>query len=413
MDSAGLRQSSTRPESACSEWIPWIGVAGVVAIITLLPAYGWAPDPSLLTMLVIAAFGGPILFLEALTGRYRSLWTRPARYHLPRTLTKYLGLIATVALWAGIYWLLDDYDNERFGPWWDLLAHWLPWVLAVAPIYLLIVDARDPEPEDGLWALGRLCLGRRNPEDAAKLGNHLRGWLVKGFFLPLMCIWLGEQATWMITRLDRGGGVDFELLHRGLFLLDLAIAATGYVLALKASNSHIRSAEPALMGWVVALACYPPFNVFLADHFLAYDVGPGWRQVFGEQSPTMLTIWATIILGLEAIYVWATIPFGIRFSNLTNRGIITTGPYRFCRHPAYLAKNASWWFISLPFVVDAPWHEGLRLSLLLACWNLIYYLRARTEEQHLRQDPTYVAYCDWIDRHGLWARVRALIQRPR
>jgi protein-S-isoprenylcysteine O-methyltransferase Ste14 len=46
---------------------------------------------------------------------------------------------------------------------------------------------------------------------------------------------------------------------------------------------------------------------------------------------------------LTGIYAWATVAFGLRFSNLTYRGVLTNGPYAFTRHPAYLSKNAFWW----------------------------------------------------------------------
>ena len=31
---------------------------------------------------------------------------------------------------------------------------------------------------------------------------------------------------------------------------------------------------------------------------------------------------------------------------------------------------------------------------------MIYFLRARTEEAHLSQDPTYVEYALWMNEHG-------------
>ncbi|MCK5472226.1 DUF1295 domain-containing protein, partial [Candidatus Gracilibacteria bacterium] len=68
-----------------------------------------------------------------------------------------------------------------------------------------------------------------------------------------------------------------------------------------------------------------------------------------------------------------------------NRGIVSRGPYRFVRHPAYLAKNLAWWFEFLPFL-----NPALFLSLL--AWNAIYILRAFTEERHLRADPDYRKY---------------------
>jgi hypothetical protein len=53
------------------------------------------------------------------------------------------------------------------------------------------------------------------------------------------------------------------------------------------------------------------------------------------------------------IYVWSTAVFGLRFSDLTHRGIITNGPYRWVKRPAFLTKNLSWWMISVPFIAGA------------------------------------------------------------
>jgi protein-S-isoprenylcysteine O-methyltransferase Ste14 len=101
------------------------------------------------------------------------------------------------------------------------------------------------------------------------------------------------------------------------------------------------------------------------------------------------------------IYALCTVSFGLRFSNLTHRGIITSGPYRFTKHPAYWSKNLSWWLVSVPFVSEFGWKMALRNCCILGLVNLIYYARARTEERHLSRDPTYVAYALWMNEHGL------------
>jgi len=111
------------------------------------------------------------------------------------------------------------------------------------------------------------------------------------------------------------------------------------------------------------------------------------------------------ILFLIGIYVWASIAFGIRFSNLTHRGILTNGPYRYTKHPAYISKNLSWWLISMPFLSAASPIEALRHSLLLIAVNTIYFFRARTEERHLSFDPTYVDYAKYIEVKGIFAAI--------
>jgi hypothetical protein len=112
-----------------------------------------------------------------------------------------------------------------------------------------------------------------------------------------------------------------------------------------------------------------------------------------------------MILLLVAIYVWSTIAFGARFSNLTHRGIITNGPYRYSKHPAYLSKNLSWWLISTPFMLSGNAAQSLRACILLCMLNGIYYLRAKTEERHLSLDPVYRQYVLWIEQHGLLRRL--------
>jgi hypothetical protein len=95
--------------------------------------------------------------------------------------------------------------------------------------------------------------------------------------------------------------------------------------------------------------------------------------------------------------------FGIRFSNLTYRGVLTHGPYRFTRHPAYLSKNLFWWASVLPFLVSSgSVVDAVRNSLFLLAVNAIYYWRARTEEAHLlAEDPKYRDYHAWMEANGL------------
>jgi len=92
------------------------------------------------------------------------------------------------------------------------------------------------------------------------------------------------------------------------------------------------------------------------------------------------------IILLLLVYLWATLSLGTRCSNLTNRGIVKGGAYRFIRHPAYIAKNTAWWLTILP-VMSIP------AFLSMLTWSFIYYLRAITEERHLIKDPDYQKYC--------------------
>jgi protein-S-isoprenylcysteine O-methyltransferase Ste14 len=169
---------------------------------------------------------------------------------------------------------------------------------------------------------------------------------------------------------------------------------------LRLFDSHIRSVEPTMSGWVIALMCYQPFYSAVGSAYFHYDDEIYWDNWL-EGWPTVRAAWAVAVVFLLIIYSLSTVSFGLRFSNLTHRGIITSGPYRFTKHPAYISKNLSWWLISVPFISAHGWVEALRNCGVLLLLNLVYYARARTEERHLSFDPTYVAYALWMNERGL------------
>jgi protein-S-isoprenylcysteine O-methyltransferase Ste14 len=91
-----------------------------------------------------------------------------------------------------------------------------------------------------------------------------------------------------------------------------------------------------------------------------------------------------LISALWGIFAWASVSLGFKGSNLTNRGIVASGPYRFVRHPAYTAKVLLWIIQGIFF---AQFTTGILMAFLI-----IYFLRAWTEERHLSLDPDYLEY---------------------
>ena len=333
----------------------------------------------------------------------------------PRTWVKFAGLLGTLALLAGLYWLFPEYRAKLYDRYYALLLALLPFWLVLALPYLHFIDRHMVQPRDGYWQMGQLVLGRWDDLDRPMLGQYLQGWGIKGFFLPLM-------FGYMCNDMGRFLAVDFaqltsfhawfDFLYDLAFFVDVGLVSMGYLLSLRLTDTHLRSAEPTMLGWVVALVCYEPFWSLIGRQYLAYDGDYKWGAWLWN-TPTLYSIWGSAILLLVGIYVWATISFGARFSNLTHRGIITNGPYAWTKHPAYVAKNLSWWLISIPFVVHGAADETLRHCVLLLGLNGIYLLRAKTEERHLSRDPDYVAYAQWIKAHGMfrWVRHVPLLNR--
>jgi protein-S-isoprenylcysteine O-methyltransferase Ste14 len=163
--------------------------------------------------------------------------------------------------------------------------------------------------------------------------------------------------------------------------------------------------EPTFFGWFVCLICYPPFIDFTL-RFLEWQ-----SSDFPSFANNSLHLGVNLILLLAmSVFAWSSISLGFKASNLTNRGIVTHGPYRFVRHPAYAAKNLAWWLGALPMLgvlaVAGDWRALAYSLVALAGWTLIYVLRALTEERHLRLlDNGYAQYAyavRWRFVPGIW-----------
>jgi len=221
----------------------------------------------------------------------------------------------------------------------------------------------------------------------------LLGFVVEGFYLPLMSVFLlGEfnQFSNAFHRLrfnEVSGFIKHETIYamgyHGMYYIDALLAMIGYFSASRWLGNKIRSVDLTVLGWASALSCYPPFNG-LTDTYFPWPSHDDAYLII--QSHWIRDLLMGAILSLTAIYVLATMMFGLRFSNLTNRGILDRGPYAWVRHPAYAAKNISWWLESL------PWFGNLGNILGIVGWSAIYVVRTWTEERHLGSDSSYLAY---------------------
>jgi protein-S-isoprenylcysteine O-methyltransferase Ste14 len=135
---------------------------------------------------------------------------------------------------------------------------------------------------------------------------------------------------------------------------------------------------------------------------LGYEVNTGGWAHWAAAYDGLLWAWAALLVLLTAAYAWATFAFGLRFSNLTYRGVLTNGPYRFTRHPAYLSKNLFWWASAVPFLVtNGSVTDAVRNTVMLSVVSGIYYWRARTEEAHLlAEDSKYREYHAWMSENA-------------
>jgi protein-S-isoprenylcysteine O-methyltransferase Ste14 len=406
----------TLPPSASSFAVNCLGLAALFASYYFLR--GSAASLQTKVVLVLTCVAVPIGLIDIFVFRVHRRpstgldWDKPSDADPVRVATKVLGFGVTVAAIAFAYWLFPEYHGSFYDPFYRLLQRFALPILLVLPVYFTLIDGAMREPHDAYWQIGRFFLGRFGDARGKDVANHARGWLVKAFFLPLMTVYAHDDIARIL-------GFHYETLHWGDFALydlcytigysiDLVFVTFGYMLSFRLFDSHLRSAEPTMLGWAVALFCYQPFFGLMDRVYVAYDAGKGFASWL-EPWPVVKGVWAVVILVLVGLYSLSSVAFGWRFSNLTHRGILTGGTYRFTKHPAYVSKNISWWMISLPFLSQDGIADGVRRSILLLCINIMYFLRARTEERHLSRDPVYVEYALWMNDHGLLRGLGRLI----
>ena len=276
--------------------------------------------------------------------------------------------------------------------------HAYPWLHSKAFVFLqglwfyarrLARRPRVPRQRDP-W---QLPLGARLSPAAKQAGLAL---LLKFFFAPLMINWclnhVSDMAGSVIQLID---GVHEGMRGRALFdaalfwacfqcilFIDTLLFTLGYIIEVPALSNRIRSVDPTFFGWFVCLACYPPFN----------DVTGRVMEWQSTDFPHFESSWIhfaaniTLLLSMT-IYSWASIALGFKASNLTNRGIVTRGPYAYVRHPAYAAKNFAWWIGAMPglgvWFATGNLQAAMYALLALCGWTGLYVLRAITEERHL------------------------------
>jgi len=217
---------------------------------------------------------------------------------------------------------------------------------------------------------------------------------VKVFFIPVMTHFLLQHISDIPESLETLLLFDWSLtsyayllaplLLKFMFLTDVAFFLFGYLFEARWLRNAVVSVDATLTGWIVTLLCYPPLN-----QTVAYVFGGNLQNMAVVSNTFWTVLLATLSLMMFSVYVWATVSLGTRCSNLTNRGIVGYGAYRYIRHPAYASKVVAWWIGAIPLMTPTMFGA-------LCAWSMLYGLRAITEERHLSKDPAYRAYSSTV-----------------
>lgn len=238
------------------------------------------------------------------------------------------------------------------------------------------------------------------------------GLFVRVFFAPLMTVFFIDQytqlvlnVTYLFDSLPRSiidGNYThvsfntdlFNISKSVIFSIDVSLAWCGYVMTSRWIDNETQSVDPTLQGWFVCLISYPPLTI--AGFYFVF---PSEGQLINIDNNYFVTLFTVLMILSFSIYTLSTLVFGVRFSNLTHRGIIRTGPFAYIRHPAYTSKNIGWWLGIFPVLLyfyiagESTFSFLLISTIALIAQSYWYYLRAVTEERHLLVDPAYRKYC--------------------
>lgn len=406
---ARAAKADPRPPSAVSTGVGIAGLAGMLS--WALTARYFHMDGPYAALANVAACGLPMVLWSVFVDKVHRNpstgidWesTKSWRDTIDISLTKLAGLWLTWAAIALIYGTARFYwrGNFAFSMWAFSVA--APFIFVASMPYVIWLDRKLIEPKDGAWALGAWLMGTADVDREAIYG-HLRAWGVKAFFLAFMLAIVppgfAEFVRADTSRLLNDPVALSNWLITLMFVIDVAFATVGYILTMRPLDSHIRSANPYAAAWLAALICYPPFVLMADGGPLDYHPGTSDWTHWLAGHPVLLAMTGAVLVSLTAIYAWATVAFGFRFSNLTHRGVLTHGPYAFSRHPAYLSKNLFWLISTIPFLSTGSLLDAFRATALMLVVAGIYYWRAQTEEWHLGADPAYQAYTEWMARNG-------------
>ncbi|MEM1273562.1 MAG: isoprenylcysteine carboxylmethyltransferase family protein [Pseudomonadota bacterium] len=412
----GTRQDDI-PTSVTKGWINLVGLAATFLALVWLCLQAGQVSAFWGALVLMAAYALPIAVLELAVHRVQ---TRPSTelnpwrsnpYNLKRSLTKFLGLTVMVLAVVSAHAVFRFYPVEDLLPALRVLVAGAPLLCVMAIAYILWVDARMVQPKDGYWQIGAWLTAQTTRREVADLRHFTLGWVIKGFFLPIMFFYLisalagtAPLGTWFAG--------DIVTIARRMMLiaiiLELVVVCVGYTLTLRLFDAHIRSTNPVLWGWLVTLICYAPFNGVVTGQIFDRDTGVPWFETI-ESYPLLAGPWLAVMLLSFAVWVWATASFGLRWSNLTNRGVITCGPYRWMKHPDYLSKTIFFWLTSMPILADVPIFTQIAATCGMCVVTVIYFARARAEERHMSEDPDYVRYALALNDTGLFAPLFRLI----
>lgn len=331
-----------------------------------------------------------------------------------RIVLRSLALLFSLMVAAIPVALLDMF----YAPVMNIFLLLIPSIMLIGAISFIILERHGIANKNDEWLdLAELICRMFRQACRSKLSNKelviallakqplnmlLNVWLRSYFGTLLLLYYINNfqdmqiQTIRLLSVLDSGRidnhllPLSYLVLLRLVCTLDSGLASLGYLSASRIIGTEIRSVDRTWSGWFATLVCYHPFCLIenLAKPLFTYSLPEAWLNL----CPLVWCISTSALLILIFLYICCNMSFGLAFSNLTNRGIVASGPYSIIRHPAYAIKLLIWWICMVPLCLQEDLPTALVSGLGMTVATSVYYLRAITEENHLLSDPSYLSY---------------------
>ena len=327
---------------------------------------------------------------------------------LRRAVARYV--VWMVVLFVGIKFLGSHPYYQRYDKSMEFLDALLNiYLIAGVPYFLLTLIFKASRVEDFYdpavrllhilkqISLGFMVRGNRRFAVLNKAYNRkvLLNLVMRAYFIPFMVVQIYITMDSAI-RFSADNFNDYNLmtvmvwLSSMLWFMDALVASAGYSIESRWAENRTRSIDMTVGGWLVCMACYEPLNqvtgtLFPFGPFIA-NVAPE-SFVFAEQTGLYIFKMVEIVLLLALIY--SDVSLGPSGVNITLKRLQTRGPYGIIRHPGTVCKLSLWW---LQTAFYAQFWASPQLIIGHLAWNVLYILRAYTEERHLSKHEEYREY---------------------
>lgn len=331
------------------------------------------------------------------------------------TLISYVGVILGIILILFTYWFLPDNEVVQFKASVEEVKFFiLCLTLLLSPIMIFLSEYFLGSKKNGTFQMGLLATLQFKKINLKTLRDGILEWIIRLFFLTLnfvgsvMYVDLYRETMTSFSFLSGLNFVQIVLLFEAvIFMIIMMIIIPGYLFSWRLIGTDAKKIDSTWFAWTFLLICYPPFMGKIFSDVFNYSGPNDWTNLFGNFD-FLLWICGFLILFFAFIHLWAEAQLGVRSSNLTNRGIITNGSFRYTKHPVYLSKLLSWFFLSLPFFNGATLPHSIQLGIAFLFICSIYGCRCLSEERLLATDKNYIKYALWMDKNATFSFVNKI-----